>query len=289
MLLSQTMPEALRITIRYSGSQVDDGTMPVDDVMDALQGFSGAYGKISSRLDPERHHQLKLAAVQTGSFELAVLAWAMMAQAAGTLETLQVLTDSARWVVSKITEIITVKKHTKAEPYTFNVRGDNNTVVVVNAEGAELAIPPDAFELFKSKLIDSDLHKITTPLRPEQIESAEIRAGEEGDILEASISSEERGYFLPPESTVTSRETEIIGRLVSVNKENNRGTFRLGNGKSVRYRYAGNNPHQFHVDFSHQGTVRVRCIAEFDENLEPTHLEISSVEHLQERFPFEAN
>lgn len=132
---------------------------------------------------------------------------------------MQVLTDSARWVVSKITEIITVKKHTKAEPYTFNVRGDNNTVVVVNAEGAELAIPPDAFELFKSKLIDSDLHKITTPLRPEQIESAEIRAGEEGDILEASISSEERGYFLPPESTVTSRETEIIGRLVSVNKE----------------------------------------------------------------------
>jgi len=44
------MSEPTRITLRYRGRDVDDGTMPVDDVVDALQGFAGAYGKVAGQI-----------------------------------------------------------------------------------------------------------------------------------------------------------------------------------------------------------------------------------------------
>lgn len=45
-MISFRMPERpLQIKFRYRGPAVDDGTMPVEDVITALQGFSGAYGK----------------------------------------------------------------------------------------------------------------------------------------------------------------------------------------------------------------------------------------------------
>jgi hypothetical protein len=217
-LLRNKMPAALRIRIKYSGREVDDGTMPLGDVLEALHGFSGAYGKIASNLDPERQHQLRLSAIEHGSFELAIIAWAILSQASGPLSSIQIITDSARWVVSKITGIIAAKKHTKGNPYSFNLRGDNNTVVVINAEGAEMAFPPETFELFESKLIDSDLNKIAAPLHPGRVDNAEIRTVEDAEVMEANITSEEREYFRPPESVITTKETEIIGKLVSLNQ-----------------------------------------------------------------------
>ena len=285
----RSMPEALKIKIKYDGSDVDDGAMPIGDVLSALQGFSNGYGKIASTFDRDRQHQLRVSAVETGSFELVVVAWVVATQGTEIIHTVQTIAESSRWIVGKITGLIAAKKHIKGQPYNFHVDGNNNTVIVINAEGSELALPPEVFELLESKLIDGDLHKIAAPLKPHQIDSATIKADEGGDLIEESITSEERAFFSAPEVVTTTKETEITGRLVSLNKENNRGSFRLGNGKNIRYRYAGNSPHQFHVDFSYQGTVRVRCIASLDENLEPTHLDILGVEHLQGRLPLESN
>ena len=75
MVIFSAMPEPLRMPLKYDGSNVDDGTMPVEDVREALQGFSGAYGNVASRVDPEGQHQLRVAAVRTGSFDLLILAW----------------------------------------------------------------------------------------------------------------------------------------------------------------------------------------------------------------------
>lgn len=263
--------------------------MPIGDVLGALQGFSSSYGKIASELDRDRQHQLRVSSIETGSFELVVVAWALATQGAEVAHSVQIVTETARWIVSKITGVIAAKKHVRGQPYDFQIRGDNNTVVVINAEGAELAVPPEVFELLQSKTIDPDLHKIVAPLKIHQIDSAAIKASEGENVIEESISSEEREFFALPEATTTTKEADITGRLVSLNKENNRGSFRLGNGKNIRYRYIGNSPQQFHVDFSYQGPVRVRCIASLDENLEPTHLDILSVEHLQRRLPLEAN
>jgi hypothetical protein len=72
------MPDPLKITLSYHGPSADDGTMSVSDVLSALQGFSGAYGKISSRLTPEAQHQLRVSAVKKDSFEVLLLSIAFL-------------------------------------------------------------------------------------------------------------------------------------------------------------------------------------------------------------------
>lgn len=275
--------EELRITLKYKGRDVDEGTMPLDEVVDALQGFAGAYSKIAAQEDTTVQHELRVSAIRNGSFDVLILAWVLLKEQAATFEALKIAAGSARWVVKRIVDVIAAKKHTKAKPYSFSVKGEGNTVVVINAEGAELKIDPKIFELFRSNLIDQDLSRIAAPLEAEGIDSVEILASDEaGPAAEAAITSKEREYFRPGATTETTSERDIIGIFVSLNKERNGGTFRLGDGRSVPYRYAGSNPEQFHFDFSRKGAVRVRCKATFDQNLNPTHLEISRVRHLQD-------
>ena len=70
------MPESsVRVSLKYSGSDVDGGTMPISEVVSALQGFSGAYGKIASSLMPDSSHELRVTAVKEGSFDLSIAAW----------------------------------------------------------------------------------------------------------------------------------------------------------------------------------------------------------------------
>jgi hypothetical protein len=43
---------ALSIKLLYEGTDVDGGTMPIEEVVIALQGFAGAYGKVADHLIP---------------------------------------------------------------------------------------------------------------------------------------------------------------------------------------------------------------------------------------------
>jgi hypothetical protein len=76
------------------------------------------------------------------------------------------------------------------------------------------------------------------------------------------------------------------GRLVSLNKETNRGTFKLSKTDSVPYHYIGKEKESFHADFSYKGPVRATCVAHYDENKELINIEIKSVERLQGSFQF---
>jgi len=279
------MASETRITLRYNGPSVDDGTLPIDDVVSALQGFSGAYNKVSRLRGGDLEHELRVAAIKTGSFEMVILAWLVLGQAPGALQNLELISDVTRWVIAKIFSIIEVKKHVKNKPFDISVKGDSNTIVVINAEGAELSIPPDIIELIREKTLDNDLNKIVSPLQPHRIESTEIIAeSEDQETLMEIVTSEEREYFSPT-STVTTRETDITGKFISLNKENNRGTFELPNGRHVPYRYTGPNPENFPLQFARKGPVRVSGIATFNENLEPTQIEVKSTSHLQHELP----
>src|ERR1700691_1238111 len=68
------MAESIRISLRYHGPEVDAGEMNVDDVIKALQGFSGAYMKVSSEIAPDARQELKVTAIRNESFDLIVVA-----------------------------------------------------------------------------------------------------------------------------------------------------------------------------------------------------------------------
>jgi hypothetical protein len=278
------MAEPLTITLRYRGRDVDDGTMPVDDVVDALQGFAGAYSKVAAQVDPSHLHQIKVTAIKQHSFDVLLLAGMF---AADKIKDLGTIVDAGKVVVRTIMDVINLKNHTKGKPYDVSVSGNNNTVVVLNAEKIELSVPVQSLELFREKLIDGDLNKIASPLHEDRIEEARLIA-EEGkpDQMESSILSSDREYFRPDSAMFQIRELELVGTFVSLNKESNRGTFKLTGG-NVQYRYMGEHPVDlFHAEFARKGPVRVQCKAEFDQNGVIQRIDIISVHSLQAELDF---
>ena len=104
--------------------------------------------------------------------------------------------------------------------------------------------------------------------------------------MSAPPASEEREFFRPEAVAQTAEEIELEGRLVSLNKETNRGTFKLGKTKSIPYHYIGRDKEAFHADFSYKGPVRATGVGHFDENSDLLDIDIRSVERLQGSFQF---
>jgi hypothetical protein len=269
----------LEITLKYDGSEVDDGTMPIENVISALQGFASAYEKLASRHDPRNEHQIRVSAIKKSSFAVVIFAWAFQ----DPTKVLSVSVDAVRWIVATIIKLLELKKAAKGQPISVQVDGNNNTVVVVPIDGATISIPPEIFEILQSKLVDSDLGKIAAPLKKDKIDKALISARDrEGPVGEVLITSGEREYFQTEETvTTTSKPVSVDGHFVSLNKESNRGTFRMQNGMNVKYHLKADDPAGMHADFAHKGPVRIECVAHFDGDLEVKSLDITSVARLQ--------
>lgn len=260
--------------------------MPIEDVVTSLQGFAGAYGKTANELLPGSTHELKISAIKEGSFELAVLAWVGAGQLKPALSAMRKWKDSARYVFDVIRTVIEAKKHVHSRPFQVSVTGDNNTTVILNAEGASMQISPEALKLLQEKALDSDLAKIASPLSEGAIDRAELTASDGAEIVETSITSTEKEFFDSAGSQETSKDAEISGILVSLNKETLRGTFKRNDGTRVPYRYTGGSPELFYAQFSFKGVVRIGGIAFFDDDLNLKRLEISRVVRVQGELPF---
>jgi len=276
------MAESIRISLRYHGPEVDAGEMNVDDVIRALQGFSGAYIKISSWIAPDARQELKVTAIKNESFDLIVLAGLYLASTGDLFEKIDASINVAKFAFGLFADVIGLKKHTKQLPYTARVDGDGNNVTIINAENVTMTVPLPAFEMYREKLLDNDLAKITNPLSQGRITEAELREeAEEG--IGVTINNGEREYFTPESEVTTIKEQEVTGTLVSLNKKSNRGTFEFGNGHTARYLFVGDDKDAFHRDFAHKGPVKVTADIEFDENLTPMYLAIKRVSPSQMR------
>jgi hypothetical protein len=276
--------QGVRVSLRYNGPDVDSGTMPAEDVISALQGFAGAYSKIAAQSDPDTQHQLRVVAIKTSSFTLAIGAVVLIVASdpGAQLKTIEMVREVTSWIVKTIGLFIDVKRISKGKPLNVNVGGKNNTVLIIGADNSStVSLEPDQFKLLESRMLDGDLDRIAAPLRQNSVDRVELSISDE-KVPIAEISSEERDYFRREETiTTTTKETELTGMLVSLNKESNQGTFRLVDGRPVHYRYSGPDALRFHHDFADKGLVRVSCTASLDESLNPKRLDITALEHLQ--------
>jgi hypothetical protein len=205
------MPEAIRIHLTYRGPAVDGGSMPLGEVSDALVGFTEAYAKVAARRHPRFSYELQLSAIEAGSFDVVILAATTAAHLAVTAGAAEVAKQAARWVVEKIAEFISLKKHTRGERFSVEVHGDGNKVSITNVETATIVVSRDAAELLQARTIDGALSKITAPLAPHKIESAEISSEGGGAPVKAVIRSEERDPFRLKPRPMSSRETQVDG------------------------------------------------------------------------------
>ena len=281
------MPESsIRISLKYTGSDVDDASMPIEEVVVALQGFAGAYGKVASSLLPKSTHELRVAAIEPGSFDLSILAWVTSSQGTETLKLAGYATNAARYVFGIVNDFIKAKKHIKGAPPKFSIEGSNNTMIVINNEGGTQAISQEVVNLLQNHLIDPDIAKIASPLSEGLKDNVELQSSDDEGVLSANISSSEKSFFAGQTTTETSQAATISGRLISSNKETRRGTFARTDGKRIPYHYVGDDPISFQSVFAYRGSVKVQCTAYFDENLELKRLDVHSATPLQSELEF---
>ena len=280
--------EQIRITLHYAGPDVDDGTMSVDDLLPVLQGFASAYGKIASGRGYSTQHRLRVAGIQKGSANIVLDVWETVGRNAPHLQAVSALSVAVLGVVTLMLQVMKVKKHVKKQPFSTKIDSSMGGIAIVNSANVSLTISPDVYTLFKEKTIDGDLAKIVRPLEPGQVDCSSIivEVGEERQ--EESVSASERPYF-DVDSTVTTNTAEmwLTGMINSMTKSTNSGHIYLQDGTRVHYRLVNEHPEQFYGVFQHSGPVKIRCIAQLDENLRPTNLEVREIVPLQRTLAFD--
>jgi len=266
----------VEITLKYDGRGVDDGSMPVEDVISALRGLSGAYSKIAAVFDPNARHEIRVSAVNRSSFLVGFLAWAKAN--AGALKTL----DAVKWIVSTILKLIEFKKANKGQsvPQPVFIQGNGNLVFNIG-DNAQMILPKEVFELLKGKTVDSDLGKIVGPLREGEVEAVTLAAkvGAKEIAPPMTVTSSEKEFFRSDSDSpgATSNQTEVVGHFVSLNKESNRGLFKMQSGSKVQFHLTGDTADSMHQYFAHGGSLRAECVAHFDGNLELRSIDINRV------------
>jgi hypothetical protein len=285
-ILAVSMPDILPVELVYEGDDVNDGTVPVDYMIDALVGFSAAYEKVTRRTQPDMEHRIRVVGVRQNSAHILVnvVEWVRVnPAAAGVLVTAGGLIAAGAYrVVSDIAKIIAAKKHLAGAPVQQQLTFNGPTIVLMSANGAPLSLTKEQLEFLQTGTLDPELDKLTAPLQEGRVNEFELKAAEEPL---AKVNWKERLYFVHTERTLTTTEDDVPleGMLNSLTKDKNRGTFHTISGKHIPYRYVGDDQHALLQAFAHEGIVRVKGKVSFDADLNPISVDIRTVELDQRR------
>lgn len=289
--------EKVLLELNYEGKDVDDGSMSIEDMVPALQGFSSAYGKIAGQGNIEVQHSLRVTAVEKGSFHILLDVTTYIMQNADKISAIASATQIASFgtggalgIIKAIMWVISLKKHTQKQPYSETINAGSQSVIVSNSKNVKLEVPIYVFQIFKSGAIEQDLNKIVQPLESGKIESTEIVAKMAKEVIKETVSVEEKQFFDVEEVVITeTKEMWLTGILNSLTKTTNRGFFLLNDGSRISYKLASGKPEDLYPFFVVKGLVRVRCIAHLDENLKPAQIDIYEIQKAQEELNFKTN
>jgi hypothetical protein len=102
------------ITLRYIGRDVDDGSIAVDDLLSALNGFSGAFYKIAERESLDYKQRIKVTGISKSSanVHLEIFQWAQnhptIVKEVGAVASFAAtqLTETGRALAKKLTDVV---------------------------------------------------------------------------------------------------------------------------------------------------------------------------------------
>lgn len=286
--------DVVRLMLRYAGRDVDDGTIDVEDMLSALNGFSSAFYRLTERESQDSKQRIKVTGISKSSanikLEIFHLAQAHpLIASAATGAVAYVGKKVADIVIEKIAGVAKAKKHVQNGLYTTEIAvdGDRNQVVIVNGVSARLPVDKDIFTLLQEGTIDAELDKMTSPLREDAIDVFEIRR-ESGETADLHLDASDRPYFSRTRrEATTTAELTMVGTMNTISKANNSGIFVAENGRRIRYRFTSEDRlAELYRQFAHLGPVRVTCTAKLDENLDVISIDISNVEPVQARLRF---
>lgn len=250
--------EPVKLTLRYCGKDVEDGSMSLEDTAMALHGFACAYGKIVKYNNIETKHELRLTEIKKGSCDLIIVAKELIAD--GTMQTLIVVGSSNIFKILDLMKYtIDLTIHAKNQKFQQNpiINGDNNFVTYINIEGSKLTVPIEASKLFDSKAIAEDIRRIVRPIERGKIDSSSIiSTREDGSEFKTEITYEDKPYFEPEKiEDIATKDITLIGRMLSHHKETNNGRFEYGEDKQISYHLAMLNPKNYFSFYLEEGII----------------------------------
>lgn len=272
------MKNSMQIKLKYSGKEVDDGSMSIDDFLPVIQGFSSAYSKIANYYNLEYEQQLRITGIKKGSANILLQAWEKLGEHADQLQAVSIVGGGVKKTFETILKLIGLAKHTKKQPYTTNLSNNHNCIIVVNNDKVKQEFPIQVFNMFKEGYVAPELNKIVKPLEEDRIDELEIQGDGEKEV----VLYEHKAYFetesLP---ATTTQEAWLTGKFNSLTKSTNRGFFILTDGTRVSYEIKAEEPENIYPMFIYKGLVQIFCTAYLDENLKPTLLEIKDAKKVQ--------
>ena len=278
--------DRVEIHLKYEGPDVDSGTMALQDVIPVLQGFAGAYATLAATENSHSAHRIKISAVKRGSADIVLEVWNAIAEHADPISSVAgILTMgvSAFAILKKIFGVAKIKTHVGDGPSTEKISVENG-IVISNSQNVEIIVPRETYEIYKDGKLDRDLERLTRPLEPGRIDSAEFEiSSREGESLRHRITAEDRPHFEIDDLAVTStQEMKIVAKLNSLTKSTNSGYLHLQNEKRVFYRYIGDDQTKLHTIFgSYDGPIIIQCKAHMDDRLEVVSLDVYQIERMQ--------
>ena len=146
-----------------------------------------------------------------------------------------------------------------------------------------IVLTKEQYELLLGQRVDKHLSQIVSPLKPNQIDSFQIRRSR---VELVTVEAGQKDYFDFVEVTEEkSKEgTQIVGTLNSLSKNNLRGTFYTVDGVHVPYKYVGGDVGQLLRGFSAREPLRVHGRIKYGSDGVPSYVEVQEIEVLQRGF-----
>lgn len=263
--------------------------MEVEHVVSALQGFSSAYAKFAP--DTEAYnHEIRIKAVKKGSTDLLLDVIKFFVETPVAMESVRIV--FANTPVAAIIKYMQLVRHIEGKPYETKpapIQNNQSQVAVTNSNNATVIAPIILVQMLDDKSLRRDVAKIVRPLMKGAIDSAKISAEHQGEKLETEITVEDKPYFetgLKP--SAETKEVELRGHFVSMNKSTHKGVFVLNDGTRISYELAKSESskfYQFYQSFGYKEPVKILATAELNEHLKPVLLTIYNVEKTQSELP----
>lgn len=284
------------ITIHLDGSGVKDGSILIEDLVPALQGFSSAYGKIASNYSQDLNHKIRVESFKPGSFIVSLSTTILehkdtlsaTADAISIVGGVGVTGSVVYKVIDYVIKTLSAKKHIKNQPYTQQVNYNSGSVVIINADNVELTVPLEVYQIVKSKTIDADLNKIASLIDEENIKELTVTYEREGETISEKIDTNSKKYFDMEDKAVSeTKDSWITCKINALTKTTNRGQAYLPDGTRVGFKLAGETPDNLYKYFAHKGWVKMFCKVKLDESLKPIELDVYDIQQLENELPFE--
>lgn len=277
------MQDSALLKLKYTGSDVKEGTMSVTKTRYALEGIEGAFTKIANIKGFENNYDFRLIGINKGSFEIVISAWSWIGNNANQIEVIAATATAIGTVGTLITSVIAITKHTEKQPFRDKINVQNGTVVITNIQNATAIFPQEAYEIFRQKTVAPDLSKIAEPLEEDKIDKAELITQFDSSKVSEDIMLEEKPYFTYEKlKPVHHNQIKLKGRFNSLTKTTNKGQFILEDGRRIPYIFITADPTQLYSEFAYNGLVEINCLADFNADYELMSIKILSVTKLQQ-------